>query len=85
VRRRTALHLRSSQTPAIVTQRDWCSRARPPCRFFTHGIICALNPDGAQIGHFGVTDRVHRSAWAAGCGVLHEEGDLDAVGDIELD
>jgi hypothetical protein len=27
----------------------------------------------------------HRSAWTAGCGVLHEEGDLDAVGGIELD
>ena len=25
------LHLRSSQTPAIVTQRDWCSRARASC------------------------------------------------------
>lgn len=69
-----------------ITQRD--PRREPGAidrRFFTHGSICALNPDGAQIGHFGVTDRVHRSAWTAGCGVLHEEGDLDAVGDIELD
>jgi hypothetical protein len=30
----------------------------PERRFFTYGSICALNPDGAQIGHFGVTDQV---------------------------